>query len=219
MSTHPGTNQSMKKSTTILLLTDFSAAARRAYPVACRLAGSLSAGLELTHVLPPHTAVPLGPPLSPPVADPPVGLEARLEGIEEALHRECEHLPTGLPVGLRVCVAATVAEGVASAVRDSGAAYVVLASHGHGGLHRLVLGSTADQVLRRSTVPVLIVPAGMPLDEPVHEESAAQLLGQAQEDARSARQALSEHKADPFANIGHAAPTKTAGQSGTRRPR
>ena len=37
------------------------------------------------------------------------------------------------------------------------ASVVVMASHGRGGLGRLVFGSVADQVLRESTVPVLLI--------------------------------------------------------------
>ena len=36
---------------------------------------------------------------------------------------------------------------------------VVLTTHGHGGLSKLWFGSVADAVLRRATVPVLLVPA------------------------------------------------------------
>lgn len=36
---------------------------------------------------------------------------------------------------------------------------VVMGSHGHGSLHNLLVGSVAEQVLRKSPVPVLLVPA------------------------------------------------------------
>ncbi|HTJ25416.1 MAG TPA: universal stress protein [Candidatus Limnocylindria bacterium] len=35
---------------------------------------------------------------------------------------------------------------------------VVMGTHGRRGLQRLVLGSTTESVLRRSTVPVVVVP-------------------------------------------------------------
>ncbi len=35
---------------------------------------------------------------------------------------------------------------------------VVVGSHGHGGLHHLLMGSVTEDVLRRSPVPVLVVP-------------------------------------------------------------
>jgi nucleotide-binding universal stress UspA family protein len=40
---------------------------------------------------------------------------------------------------------------------------VVMTTHGRGGVSRLWLGSTADQLLRRSTAPVLLLRAGQPI--------------------------------------------------------
>lgn len=39
------------------------------------------------------------------------------------------------------------------------AAVIVIGSHGHGGLHHLLLDSISEAILRHSTRPVLIVPA------------------------------------------------------------
>lgn len=41
--------------------------------------------------------------------------------------------------------------------RESGASLIALATHGRGGLGRLVFGSVADEVLRESDVPLLLV--------------------------------------------------------------
>lgn len=38
------------------------------------------------------------------------------------------------------------------------AGYIVIGSHGHGALHHLLMGSVAESVLRRSSVPVVFVP-------------------------------------------------------------
>lgn len=38
--------------------------------------------------------------------------------------------------------------------------YIVLGSHGHGAFYELIVGSTANRVLKESTCPVLIVPSG-----------------------------------------------------------
>lgn len=52
----------------------------------------------------------------------------------------------------------TVDKVMAEAERiDAGV--IVIGSHGHGGLHHLLLGSISEAILRRSTRPVLIVPA------------------------------------------------------------
>jgi nucleotide-binding universal stress UspA family protein len=47
-------------------------------------------------------------------------------------------------------------ERLAAAV---GADLVMVGSHGHGGLHHLLVGSVTEDVLRRSTRPVIVVPA------------------------------------------------------------
>ena len=53
-----------------------------------------------------------------------------------------------------------VADVILSEARRWGADLLVLGSHGRGGVRRLMLGSVAEGVVHRSTVPVLIVHAG-----------------------------------------------------------
>jgi nucleotide-binding universal stress UspA family protein len=50
------------------------------------------------------------------------------------------------------------ADTVLDAVQHLGASHVVLGSHGHGGLHHLLVGSVAEEVVRRSPVPIVLVP-------------------------------------------------------------
>lgn len=52
-------------------------------------------------------------------------------------------------------------DGILEASRPGRAAAIVLATHGRGGLRRLVLGSVADKLVRVGEVPVLVCrPAG-----------------------------------------------------------
>ena len=39
------------------------------------------------------------------------------------------------------------------------ASHLVVGSHGHGGLHHLLVGSVTETLLRQSTIPVLVVPS------------------------------------------------------------
>jgi nucleotide-binding universal stress UspA family protein len=51
-----------------------------------------------------------------------------------------------------------VAEGICETIVEQGADLVVMSTHGHGGLGRWLYGSVADQVIRQSPVPVVLVP-------------------------------------------------------------
>ena len=59
---------------------------------------------------------------------------------------ETKHMPDQYP-----------ADGIISAAKTEECDLIVMASHGRRGLSRLLLGSQANQVVTRSTVPVLIV--------------------------------------------------------------
>jgi nucleotide-binding universal stress UspA family protein len=67
-----------------------------------------------------------------------------------------------LPVRTRVVVAPRAAAAILRQAEFLGSDLIALATHGHGGLRRLLLGSVADKVIRAAPVPVLVahVPAG-----------------------------------------------------------
>ncbi len=72
--------------------------------------------------------------------------------LDEALGRL---VPDDVPATRAVVVTAQAARGILAEAADAGADMVALATH-HGTLHRLALGSTADKVVRASTLPVLV---------------------------------------------------------------
>ena len=49
-------------------------------------------------------------------------------------------------------------EHIVDYAKQHGVDLIVMASHGHGGLKRMLLGSTTDRVIRAGEVPVLVVP-------------------------------------------------------------
>jgi nucleotide-binding universal stress UspA family protein len=49
------------------------------------------------------------------------------------------------------------AEGIVATAKDKGCDLIVMGSHGHRGIDRILLGSQANQVLTHSKVPTLIV--------------------------------------------------------------
>lgn len=80
--------------------------------------------------------------------------EARAESIFEAVGANVE------AAGREVDTATEIGRPAHEILRyadDHGADHVVMGSHGRRGLDRLLLGSVAETVLRRSTVPVTVV--------------------------------------------------------------
>jgi len=65
----------------------------------------------------------------------------------------------GATAGEPALVMGRTAEEILRRADEGGAELIVVGSHGHGGLHHLLVGSTTDAVLRRARVPVVVVPA------------------------------------------------------------
>ena len=70
-----------------------------------------------------------------------------------------------LDLRAEIVAASSRAETIVLWAQKHGVDLIVLATQGHVGFQRLVLGSVADGVLRRSTVPVLAFPPESPDDE------------------------------------------------------
>lgn len=109
--------------------------------------------------------------------------ENYLRGVQERFHTEGIDLdPVVLPNE-----AIPVGQELADFVTSAHIGLVVMATHGRGGLSRAWLGSVADDLVRRSTVPVILVRAGtahlqqgtrilVPLDGSVPAESLIELV-------------------------------------------
>ena len=70
---------------------------------------------------------------------------------------EASAADTGLDVHPLVLMG-PAADTLLGAVEELRASHIVLGTHGHGGLHHLVFGSVAQEIVRRSPVPVVLVP-------------------------------------------------------------
>lgn len=78
-------------------------------------------------------------------------------------HRRVRELAETLTTTTGVAVHPLVVMGPASetlltAIEELHASHIVLGTHGHGGMHHLMFGSVAQELVRRSPVPVLLVP-------------------------------------------------------------
>jgi nucleotide-binding universal stress UspA family protein len=148
---------------TILHPTDFSDRSECAFRVACALARDYNAHLIVLHVdyLP---AALYGDVLAAPRP------EGYLERLREQLHALRPADP-GPRIEYRLNEGHPVPEilGVADEVR---ADLIVMGTHGRTGLGRLLMGSVAEQVLRKAACPVLTVRTPFPEPVPVTEPAA-----------------------------------------------
>ena len=135
----------------VLLPTDGSAGMERVIEHADEIARRHGAAVEVVYVVDTShmTTMPTG---------------ASVEGIRGLLSDEGE---MAIEAAERICspettVEHTILEGdpereIVAHAAESGADLIVMGTHGRGGIDRLLLGSVAEHVVRRSPVPVLTV--------------------------------------------------------------
>lgn len=138
----------------ILVPLDGSAFAEQALPTARRVAEREHAAIELVHayeVLPPYLTQG-APPLD-------RRLDAELRADRATYLRD---VTERLRLSTTAPVSSTVLDGpadraLAKYIETSGADLVVMVTHGRGGLSRLWLGSVANDLVRTSLAPVLLI--------------------------------------------------------------
>jgi len=73
----------------------------------------------------------------------------------------------------------SVAEAIVRAAEEERIDVIAMATHGRSGLQRVVYGSVAEQVLRSSARPVLLVRVpGAPVEAPSHSQPSRKLAGE-----------------------------------------
>ena len=139
---------------TIVAATDFSAPARRAADRAARLAHETGAALTLMHVLPGGALQELQQWLG------------TTHAIEQQLHEDAKRQLGAMVAELQASRHVTIRpvyltgaplDEIGREADESDASLLVLGARGAGFLRRLVLGSTSERLLRRSSRPVLVV--------------------------------------------------------------
>lgn len=131
---------------------DFSPASHRAVSLAVALAATLDVPIELLHAVEPIPYVQMAYPIAVDEGEFRAHAQRRLDEIVEELDTSRE---------IRTTVAvATAEQAVIDAAYRSSSPLVVMASHGHSGLSRVLLGSTTERLLRNAPCPVLVAPAG-----------------------------------------------------------
>ncbi len=146
----------------ILVALDGSPRSESVLPHAAGLARLLGSELTLVRVVMP-AVVPLGPaPVYTSVPDPEVTEMLRQEA-EEYLAKVSQRLrEEGCQVTSTTIVAAPVAATILELAQPGQVGLVALATHGRGGVRRLVLGSVADKVVRGAQCPVLVCRGAVP---------------------------------------------------------
>lgn len=144
---------------TLLVPVDFSTGIDLLLKKSAQLAGELGARLVLLHIVEPVASyVPVGASMDV-IVPPPEDVESDLV---PAQHERLEHLAVELRnKGLTVEVIVVEGLPVEEILTQAGvleAAYIVMASHGHGALYHLFTGSVVTGVLKGATCPVVVVP-------------------------------------------------------------
>ncbi len=138
----------------ILYLTDFSKPSEAALPFAITCGRGYGAKLHALHILIPEPFVCTTP-----------GLTAvAIEAEDENAHAEMQRIESqlaGLQHETTVARGIEVWPAVQQAIQDDEADLIIVGTHGRIGAEKLLLGSVAEEIFRRSPVPVLTIGPGV----------------------------------------------------------
>jgi universal stress protein A len=139
----------------ILLPTDFSQSSEWAVEYASSLAASLGARVHLIHVIEDELRTPGIYDVY--VPESPERREREYQRARGKLLAITDRLAaTKIPSTAEVRTGAAV-EGIVSAAVDYGADLIVMSTHGRTGVQHLLMGSVAEEVIRRARCPVFAV--------------------------------------------------------------
>jgi nucleotide-binding universal stress UspA family protein len=151
---------------TILHPTDFSESAEQAFRLACSLARDHHARLIVLHVMPTPITTLGGMPAVPPIPDEygQEELAQKLRAVQApAPAIPLDHmLEEGDPVGTILQIAERVPCDL-----------IVMGTHGRRGLGRLLMGSVAEEVMRKALCPVLTVKSPLPTAAKTRKKAGA----------------------------------------------
>ena len=150
----------------ILVPLDGSELSERALPMVQDLAQSSEATVHLIHMVSREHELGAGRGIeSVQAAEMEIDMARRLT--ESRLHRGRTYLeqigPQLSGAGIKIepefaVKAGEPAQNIIDYVKEHSISLVVMTTHGHGGIRRLLVGSVTDRVIRSCEVPVLVVP-------------------------------------------------------------
>jgi nucleotide-binding universal stress UspA family protein len=146
--------------TKILVTTDLSDEALKAYPFVRSLAKAYNAKIYVLTCIDTSIQLGVGGSMEMPVMYVPETIAAIKEKTINELKAHLQtHFPEQSPEYIVREAAMPVHHIITDFINESGVDLVVMASHGRSGIRRTFMGSVAEQVLRASPKPVLVVPA------------------------------------------------------------
>lgn len=152
---------------TILHPTDFSERSALAFRLACSLARDYGARLVVLHVVEHPTPLGVEGVMLPPPEMDLASLRQRLQELRPPAVVSVEHrLVEGNPV-----------DEVLGVAIQLGCDLIVMGTHGRTGLGRALMGSVAEQVVRKARCPVLTVKAPVAAGAPASKLAAAAGIG------------------------------------------
>jgi nucleotide-binding universal stress UspA family protein len=137
----------------ILVPFDFSKPAEKALRYAVSFARQSGAKISLLHVQPiPYYPMEMGYlPVGVPVSEP------SAKTLREQLTADARRLVPGEMLDRTLLRTGTAFDEICRAARESRTDLIIIATHGYTGLQHVLLGSTAERVVRHAPCPVLIV--------------------------------------------------------------
>lgn len=150
--------------TPILVPVDFSQRAAGALFLACKLAGCSGQPLVVMHVVHESTAK-RGSYQDPDNGSTALDMnELAREQLEAFLTAQLEQRPhlDALKNARTILVDGLPATRILEVADREGAGMIVMGSHGRNGIPRLIIGSVAEDVMRRSQIPVTIFKSSSP---------------------------------------------------------
>jgi nucleotide-binding universal stress UspA family protein len=141
----------------ILCPVDFSEPSLIGLDAAVDLAGRFGAEIEVLYVLPILPPQPYDP-----------NYTFQVPEYEGLLHKDAEDrlaaiVKDKIPAGIKATALighGSAGKEIVKFAEETKADIIVIASHGHGGWHNLIMGSVAEKVIRHSGCPVFIVREG-----------------------------------------------------------
>jgi nucleotide-binding universal stress UspA family protein len=140
----------------ILAATDLSQDSLGCIAPVADLARSVGARITLLHVLEVHAAIPHGAGLAPPLSE--FAAPETADIARQRLEERAKAFGPGLDVRTALVVSGDTAEEITRYADANAVDLIAVATHGRTGFRHLVVGSVTEAVVRRSRVPVLVLP-------------------------------------------------------------